>query len=70
MNCHWVKDSSVPGGKYHLPGCMGSAVYGPRGCTCPVNRKRRDIDARVTELERRLEKLETTTVTPNKRWDR
>lgn len=33
--CHWEKDSTVPGGRFWLPGCMGG-IYGKNWCTCPT----------------------------------
>lgn len=38
-----------------IPGCMGGAVYGKRGCTCPPRNARDEIEkltARVAKLER------------------
>lgn len=58
MTCRWVRDKSVPGGKFHLPGCMGAAVYGPGGCTCSEARRKKELEDRVDELERRLARLE------------
>lgn len=58
MVCRWIRDGDVPGGKYHLPDCIGAAVYGPRGCTCSKQRERRDLETKIKELERRIEKLE------------
>lgn len=38
MKCHYSHDDE--GNKFWFPGCMGGAVYGPRGCTCrPWNKK-------------------------------
>ena len=53
--CHYVFDREV--GRLHIPGCMGAAVYGPRGCTCPPKPRKADMD-RIDRLEERLEKLE------------
>lgn len=64
MRCHWVRANDVPGGKFHLPGCMGGAVYGPRGCTCPPKsaaKDRKDLERRVTELEQKLERIAAQT---------
>jgi len=66
MNCHWVKASDVPGGKFHVPGCMGAAVYGPSGCTCQRKSRaeeREDMRAKIKALEKRIEKLEKSAVT-------
>lgn len=47
--CRWIADASVPGGRYHVPGCWGT-VHDPDGvCHCPTNR--------VSELDR-IEHLE------------
>lgn len=56
--CRWIKDADVPGGKYLVPGCMGSAVYGLRGCTCSRRRARDDLERRVEKLESRLAAIE------------
>ena len=58
MRCHWVSDTDVPGGRYHFPGCMGAAVYGPAGCTCGVVREREDLEGKVERLELRVKRLE------------
>lgn len=43
----------------HIPGCMGCAVYGHERCTCPKPvERRKDADARISALERRLLDLE------------
>ena len=39
----------------HIPGCMGCAVYGHRGCTCPPY----SLDDRLAKIERRLKRLES-----------
>lgn len=31
MRCHYIR---VEREKIFIPGCMGGAVYGPKGCTC------------------------------------
>lgn len=57
--CRWISAAEVPGGRFHLPGCMGSAVYGPDGCTCPpAERARKDLEQEVGELKARVAKLE------------
>lgn len=33
-HCHWARAPGV--GLFHVPGCMGAAVYGPDGCTCKL----------------------------------
>jgi hypothetical protein len=48
-------------GRWHLPGCMGAAVYGPEGCTCPSTSEedhRNELETRIASLEERLERLE------------
>lgn len=43
----------------HIPGCMGGAVYGHSGCTCPSpSERKKDLDQRVKGLEYRLSELE------------
>lgn len=41
-HCHWARSPGV--GLFHVPGCMGGAVYGPDGCTCklPLSDKERN----------------------------
>lgn len=56
LRCYWAKDPEV--GRYHVPGCMGAAVYGPRGCTCSAQSRKKALEQKIVELERRLEKLE------------
>mgnify|MGYP006961553976 CR=1 FL=1 len=54
--CRWMNDKEI--GRWHLPGCMGAAVYGPDGCTCePVSREQA-LEDRIERLEDRIEKLE------------
>lgn len=55
--CRWVRDPEI--GRYHLPGCMGGAVYGPSGCTCarpirPRDANIEDLDNRIARIERHL----------------
>lgn len=40
--CHWWTDPA-DGRRYFIPGCMGAAVYGKKGCTCPPVAKRRQV---------------------------
>ena len=48
--CHWERDPEI--GRWHYPGCMGGAVYGPEGCTCPPAQPKKDaIEGRVAKLE-------------------
>lgn len=53
--CRWIRDPEI--GRWHLPGCMGGAVYGPAQCTCsrPIKPSRA---ASIDDLERRVERLE------------
>lgn len=55
--CRWVVDDEI--GRFFLPGCMGAAVYGLRGCTCG-NRvsARAKREQRIAELEERVSALE------------
>lgn len=58
--CRWVTDKKI--GRWHLPGCMGAAVYGPNGCTCqaraPLEDDSPSLEDRVEALEARLAKPE------------
>ena len=48
----------------HIPGCMGCAVYGHAGCTCPPRDRKTEIDrlhTRVAALEAKVAKLSRTT---------
>lgn len=56
MNCYWATDKEI--GRYHVPGCMGSAVYGPGGCTCRPSQRKKSLEQKVVELEERIRKLE------------
>lgn len=55
--CRWIKDQQVPGGKYHLPECIGAAVYGPDGCTCEPKLRRKELEDRVEKLEAQVRML-------------
>jgi hypothetical protein len=51
--CRWKTDPKI--GRYFVPGCWGSAVYGESACTC--NRKLSTADW-LTSLEERVRRLE------------
>lgn len=54
MRCH------TDGGVF-IPGCMGGAVYGKRGCTCTrdaVERKRDELADAIRELARAIKVAE------------
>jgi len=51
MRCHTIIDQ---GKRIEIPGCMGAAVYGKRGCTCPKRTKADEIQ----ELRKRIEAIE------------
>lgn len=59
MRCAWRTDPEI--GRFHVPGCMGAAVYGPRGCTCGTRSEKSledrmvDLESRISDLERRLD---------------
>jgi hypothetical protein len=55
MRCHNITDPEV--GVVHIPGCMGCAVYGHRGCTCPAKPRRNDVEKRLDALEKQLSEL-------------
>lgn len=42
---------------YHIPGCIGCAVYGHDRCTC-VSPNREEIIDKMTMLERRIAEME------------
>lgn len=53
--CHWEK---LPDGtKFWYPDCMGGAVYGKTGCTCP-SKPRKKSKTKIQELEDRIKNLE------------
>lgn len=55
--CHWETDPII--GRWHYPGCMGAAVYGPDGCTCPPKpSKKDDTEKRIADLEAKVAQLE------------
>lgn len=43
--------------RYWLPECIGGAVYGRLGCTCPSKTDNNDIEDRVVVLEKKVRKL-------------
>lgn len=54
--CQFKNDPEI--GRYHLPGCIGGAVYGPNGCTCgPMDRAPKESSL-IKDLERRIAALE------------
>jgi len=43
--CRWVKDESVPGGRYLVPGCWNRVVNGDEAeCQCETHRLTDDPD--------------------------
>lgn len=54
MRCHM---HTAEGERFFLPGCMGGAVYGKDGCTCP-KRSAKSTEQIVFELEERIADLE------------
>jgi hypothetical protein len=54
--CRWYTDPEI--GRWLLPGCMGAAVYGPRGCTCGTMSESEYLEEKVSELEDRVRELE------------
>ena len=60
-SCHHIYDAEA--GRVLIPGCMGTAVYGLSGCTCPrrsAGEKRRDMEARLDLIEANLSSIEAT----------
>lgn len=64
MRCHWVNDPEI--GRWHYPGCIGGAVYGPSGCTCGASARKETAEARISKLEEKLERIEALLSKPNK----
>jgi hypothetical protein len=56
MRCYWAKDAEI--GRFHVPGCWGSAIYGPDGCTCGSGDRRKSLEETIVKLEARIERLE------------
>jgi hypothetical protein len=56
MRCYWARDAEI--GRVHIPGCWGSAIYGPDGCTCSTGGQRKSLEEKIVKLEARIEKLE------------
>lgn len=54
--CRWINDKEI--GRWHLPGCMGGAVYGPSGCTCPKRRRKKELEEVIAAMDERIKKLE------------
>jgi len=53
--CRWVRDASVPGGRFLVPGCMNRAINGDYAeCHCDV-KTRTDV---VDEILNRLDRIE------------
>ncbi len=54
--CKWYYDSSVPGGRYLVPGCWNRVVHGDDAeCQCEGVEEQADIE---NDLLLRLERLE------------
>lgn len=53
--CRWVKDKTVPGGKFWLPECWGG-LYDPDGCYCDKP-STESLGERISELEEKLDKI-------------
>lgn len=54
--CHWARAQGV--GLFHVPGCMGAAVYGPESCTCkqPLSDKEQNWRAAYRATAAKLER--------------
>jgi hypothetical protein len=59
--CRRAYDSEA--GWFDLPGCIGGAVYGKSGCTCPGGDSGSQIEDRLQSIERTLKEL-TATLNP------
>lgn len=57
-HCHWARHQR--GGLFYVPGCMGGAVEGPKGCTCklPLSDKERNWRAAYRAVAAKLERAE------------
>ena len=57
--CYHINEPGV--GRVLIPACIGSAVYGAGGCTCPrpprTPRETRSIEDRLAALERNVTRL-------------
>lgn len=53
--CRRVYDKEI--GWFDLPGCMGAAVYGKSGCTCPKASKADEMEMRLQSIERAITKI-------------
>lgn len=62
MHCRWRIDKTI--GRCWLPECMGGAVYGPHGCTCPTGKNvSEELEDRVDQLEEQVKQLVAKTET-------
>lgn len=55
MACRWIRDPEI--GRWHLPDCMGGAVYGPNGCTCDRRISGRTVEMRLERIEAHLAQI-------------
>jgi len=60
--CRRVYDAEI--GWWDLPGCIGSAVYGPSGCTCPSPQSDKTIEERLRAVEEAIATI-ASVPTPN-----
>lgn len=64
MRCHYTYDKKA--GKVHIPGCVGSAVFGPQACTCRSETfdefENERYERTIGELRRRIAGLEQENV--------
>lgn len=53
-HCHWARAPKV--GLFHVPGCMGAAVGGPKDCTChlPLSDKETRWQAKYRATQKAL----------------
>jgi hypothetical protein len=58
VKCYWASDAEI--GRFHVPGCMGAAIYGPGACTCSARSKQKSMEQKIVELEERVRKLESS----------
>ncbi len=63
LPCHYVNDPQA--GRVLIPGCMGAAVYGRRGCTCPKVGRETEMEIvhkQIARLEKKIKELERSCI--------